>query len=1044
MMPKIPTYTLAWLPAQVAYQLYRTLNQEAIAVTLDSPSWFRWLNEVSSFAFAGKQGHYTARKETRSRGEHYWYAYLVRNNHLSKKYLGKTTAMTLARLETVASEFAGSSRDDPDASPIHAQAPRARAISTNGSSGEIAPAPHTSLHPLLMTKLHIPRPRAQLVTRRHLITQLQQSVQRSLTLLSAPAGFGKTTLLAQWLQESKQAVAWLSLEVDDNDPARFLPYVIAAFQTINPQLGKMALELLRTPQPPAPETVLTLLLNDLLKYQHEDIVLVLDDYHVITNETLQRGMNYLLDHLPSHLHLILSSRTDPPLPLARLRANGQFAEIRVSNLRFAGDEIRTFLQTIMGLMLPAEAIQVLEQRTEGWIAGLQLAALSLQGEADRTRFLEDFTGTHRFILDYLSEEVLTRQSPEIQEFLLHTSLLERLSGSLCDAITEQRGSQNILQWLEKANLFVVALDEVRGWYRYHHLFAEALRSHLHMRQPTMVPILHQRASTWYEHHNLPLEAIHHALAIPDENRAIRLIEPIIIPFAFQGQRSLVLKWLSTLQKSVIRAHPLLCVHYASLLMLTNQFENARTWQLEAEAGINTETPPLHIQIVQGYISTNRSTMAIFSGDLFHAIPFAQQALHFLPETEQLARAGNYANLAHAYQVSGDASPATEQRTQELVALIRTFHNSFATVSSIAVLAHLYVLQGQLRQAATTYAQIMQIASSPERLEATFSGPYYYFGLGSLFQEWNQLEEAEQHLLQGITLIHNELPLEAWVAIQGYTALAYIHHTHGNTQATDADLDKLDQLARQRHFTTSQLTQIAAIRARIELMQGNFATAERWANNSGLSPNDPELHYLREYEYLVLARVAIAQQKQSPATSSLRTVLQLLERLQEAANEKSRRGSLFEILKIRVLALEALGDQAAALATLEHLLQMTEQEGYIRFFVNEGPVMFTLLNALKARSAFAKYITILLQAFQEAPPQEHEPQTIQATSLPEPLTEREREVLQLLLKGASNREIAQQLVLSINTVKRHVYNLCGKLGVQSRMQAISRARLFHLV
>ncbi len=338
---------------------------------------------------------------------------------------------------------------------------------------------------------------------------------RALTLVSAPAGFGKTTLLAQWFAGSGLPVAWLSLEAEDNDPTRFLSYMIAALQTLDPQIGTTALALLRTPQPPLLEAVLAVLVSEVTSRDARDVALVLDDYHVISAESIQRGMSFLLEHLPPRLHLVIATRADPPLPLARLRVQGKLCEVRTADLRFGAAEAGTFLQTVMGLDLEAWAIATLEQRTEGWIAGLQLAALSLQGRADVSAFLTDFSGSHRYVLDYLSEEVLARQPMPVQQFLLHTCLLERLSGPLCDAVTGQEGSQAMLEGLERANLFVVVLDDERGWYRYHHLFAEVLRSHLQQTEPMSLPVLHRRASAWYEGHNLPAEAVQHALVVPD-------------------------------------------------------------------------------------------------------------------------------------------------------------------------------------------------------------------------------------------------------------------------------------------------------------------------------------------------------------------------------------------------------------------------------------------------------------------------------------------------------------------------------------------------
>jgi LuxR family maltose regulon positive regulatory protein len=881
------------------------------------------------------------------------------------------------------------------------------------------------------------------VPRAHLVERLQRGAERALTLVSAPAGFGKTTLLAQWFAESGLPVAWLSLEAEDNDPTRFLSYLIAALQTLDAQIGTTALVLLRTPQPPSPEAVLAMLTNDLVDRDGGDVALVLDDYHVITADPLQRGMTYLVEHLPPQLHLILATRADPPLPLARLRAQGQLSEVRTADLRFGAAEASTFLQTVMGLDLPAEAITTLEHRTEGWIAGLQLAALSLQGRADVSAFLAAFTGSHRFVLDYLSDEVLAQQPTPVQTFLLHTSILERLSGPLCDAVTEQEGSQAMLEALERANLFVVALDEERGWYRYHHLFAEMLRRHLLQAEPILVPDLHRRASDWYEQHNLPIEAVQHALAMPDVELAARLIEPIALSVALHGQISTVLGWLNALPEALVRAHPFLCVYYAVLLIFSNQFEAAEELLQQAERCVQG-LPAEQALTIQGWVLANRAAIAGLSGDTPRAVSLARQALALLPEAEVISRVGAIIAASRAYEVSGDVTPDTEREVAAAVSLIRTSDNLFATVSSICRLARLHILQGRLRQAAATYEQVVQVVPRPEVLQTTYTSFYYYFGLGELLRECNDLEAAERHLAQGMALVNETLTVEPAVAILGYTALARLQQARGHAPAALATLDALARLAQQRHFPSHLVAQGEAVRAQLELAQGNQTAAIRWADTSGLSTEDEDLRYPREGEYLVLARVRIAQACEDQASPFLQDVLHLLDRLLQDAEAKARMGSALEILVLRALALEAQGNRTSALSTLERALVLAEPEGYIRLFVDEGAPMLAMLRHAYMRGIVPEYVATLLSAFGEQHASDLPLASARPESLLEPLTEREREVLQLLLEGASNREIARRLVLSVNTVKRHVYNICGKLGVQSRTQVIIRARALNLL
>ncbi len=1041
-MPKAAEYRLSWSAEREVYELREHRSQRLLPVTPGGRAWFAWLDSIPSFTFQGQHGQLTVRKELRQRGDRYWYAYHRVGAKMVKKYLGRTTDLTLTRLEEIAGVLCSQSKAQLPPSEMLAGVPAAHGA--DAAEPAVLDQQHHPLSPLLATRLHAPRPRTHLVSRPHLVERLQRGVTGALTLVSAPAGFGKTTLLAQWIAESGLPVAWLSVDAEDNDPTRFLTYLIAALQRLYAQLGTTALALLHTPQPPTPEAVLAVLTNDLVERGGGEVALVLDDYHLITADPIHRGMTFLLEHLPPQLHLILATRADPPLlPLARLRAQGQLCEVRAADLRFRDTEASAFLQTVMGLDLEAPAIATLESRTEGWIAGLQLAALSLQGRADVSGFLAAFSGSHRFVLDYLSKEVLACQPAAVQQFLLHTCILERLSGPLCDAVTGQEGSQAMLEALERANLFVVALDDERGWYRYHHLFADVLRRHLQQAEPMLVPELHRRASAWYERYELPIEAVQHALAVPDFELAARLIEPIVLPVALQGQIDTVLGWLNTLPQALVRARPVLCVYYARLLMFTNQFEAAEELLQQTERRIQ-DLPTEQVQTLLGLVLSTRAGILGFSGDIPRAIPLAQRALELLPEAEVIPRLGAIISMSRAYEVSGDVTPTTEHEVAAVVASIRLTDSLFGIMSSICRLARLYVLQGRLRQAAATYTQVMQVIPRPEVLHTMYASFYYYFGLGDLQCEWNELEAAEQHLAQGMALVNEVLTVEPLAAILGYTALARLLQARGNTREALATLDALTHLASQRHFLSNVISQVAAARAQLELAQGNLAAAIRWADASGLSPNDDDLPYPHEREYLALARVRIAEARDEPAAPFLQDVLHLLDRLQASAEVKARLGSVLEILVLRALALEAQGDRTVALTTVEQALVLAAPEGYIRLFVDEGLPMQTLLRYAYVRGIVPGYVTTLLSAFGEQHASDHPLASARRDPLVEPLTEREREVLHLLLEGASNREIARRLVLSVNTIKRHVYNLCGKLGVQSRTQAIIRARALNLL
>jgi LuxR family maltose regulon positive regulatory protein len=1040
-MTKVPAYTLAWSSAGETYELYQTRDRGVLNILPESPEWFTWLEQVSSFAFVGKSSHYTVRKEAKQRGDRYWYAYFAMGEHLTKKYLGKTANLTLARMEQIAGVL-DAQRADQASLPMTLSGDANREV--DATPGSLLAQRTLPLYPPLPTKLHAPHPRASLVPRSHLTERIRQGAHHALTLVSAPPGFGKTTLLAQWLAGSELPTAWLSLEAEDNDPSRFLSYLIAALQTLDELVGTTAMAMLHTLQPASPEMVFSVLANELVERGGGDIALVLDDYHSITSESIQRGMTFLLEHLPPQLHLVLATRADPSLPLARLRAQGQLTEVRAADLRFGTAEASAFLQGVMGLDMQDEAISTLAQRTEGWIAGLQLAALSLQGRTDVSAFLAAFSGSHRYVLDYLSEEVLGRQDAAVQQFLLHTCILERLSGPLCDAVTGQGESQGMLEALERGNLFVVALDDWRGWYRYHHLFAEVLRRHLQQREPTLPPELHLRASVWYEQHDLTIEAIQHALVVPDVEFAARLIEPIAFSMVFQGQISTILRWINSLPEALIQTRPFLCICHAGLLTINNKFEESEARLQDAERGIQEEMPAEQVRTIRGYVLSIRGDHALFSGDIKQAVFLSHQALDLLPEAEELARAAARATITRAYLESGDVTSDTEHEVIAVDALIRASGNLLSTMSSMTLLARLHIQQGRLHQADATYRQAMQAVSRPEVLPTMFSSLSYYFGLGDLLREWNELDMAEQHLTQGMAMINETLTVEPFVAVLGYSSLARLEQARSNFHAAFATLDRFLLLAEQRHFPQHLLSQVAAVRAQVELAQGNMATAIRWANSSGLSTEDDDLPYTREGEYLALTRVRIAQELDNTAIPFLQDVLHLLDRLLQNAEAKARMGSALEILVLQALAMDAQGNRTCALSTLEQALLLAEPEGYIRLFVDEGSPMLTLLRRAHARSRVPGYVATLLSAFGEQFISEFPSTSARPGALAEPLTEREREVLGLLLEGASNREIARRLVVSVNTVKRHIYNLCGKLGVQSRAQAIVRARDLNLV
>jgi LuxR family maltose regulon positive regulatory protein len=830
-MPKRAFYTLTWSSSNQAYELYEGQEDDVLMLVPGNPAWSVWVSQISSFAFHGQNGSYTARKERKQRGGGYWYAYARVERKLTKRYLGRGTDLTLARLEQVAQAFwldpqaALRQKESRESSRPRSASPpplgenvflpdylsEVDAWSSEGTKRRCfrfdrlrAGAQHIVRHDsgidgrktehesdaggrtakrisglptdlLLTTKLHVPHPRPHLVHRPRLLQRLQQGLEQTLILLSAPAGFGKSTLLADWLTACAIPAAWLSLEPQDNDPARFLSYLLAALQASDPQLGRTVQALLHPLQPAALESVLTFLINNLqarMDRDHEHVILVLDNYHVITNGSIHHALSFLLEHLPPQLHLVLVTREDPPLPLAQLRGRDDLLELRAAELRFTQQETATYLVEVMGLPLSAEECALLQARTEGWITGLHLAALSLLNHDDRASFIKAFSGSHHYVMDYLLEEVLSRQRKAVQDFLLQTALLERLCAPLCDAVRAQDDSQTLLDFLEQANLFLIPLDDKRQWYRYHHLFAEALRQRLQQTAPTLVPELHHRASRWYEQHGLFAEAISHALATPAPEEAARLIEQYGWAFIVGSHLQTLCGWFQALPESLVLTRPALGLLYALALMYTNHWEAASACLQTLERGI---------------------------------------------------------------------------------------------------------------------------------------------GLGEDMQEGR----------------------------------------------------------------------------------------------------------------------------------SLSTVLGLLKRLLAEAEASMRMHSVLEILLLLALALEVQGDCTGALAALGRALALVEPEGYLRLFLDEGPSMLALLHEAQRHGLAPGYVAKLLEAGSEwgVTDAKLHPHT---RSLMEPLTVRERDVLRLVLDGASNREIACQLVLSVNTAKKHVLNICHKLNVQSRAQAIAKARTLHLL
>jgi LuxR family maltose regulon positive regulatory protein len=1009
-------------------------NESFTQIQVSSENWYAWLIEPGprSFAFSGTQGTFTARREERH-GTWYWYAYRSRGGHLHKVYLGKSEELTLERLHEAAVLLS------PDSATLSSSQPPARpsAISM------------PSLH-LLTTKISVPSIRLNVVMRPRLTERLNAAMNGQLALVVAPAGWGKTTLLSAWYAEANLSawpLAWVSLDAGDNDPTRFWTYVLAALNTLHPGVGEVPLALMYGSSSPPIEDVLTSMLNALSQLPTQSI-LVLDDYHLIDDQSIHDALVYFVEHLPPNMHLIIASRSDPLLPLARLRARGALTELRADNLRFTSEETTAFLTGVMGLSLSAKEVAALESHTEGWIAGLHLAALSMQGRDDVAGFIAAFTGSHRYVVDYLIEEVLLRQPEEVQDFLMHTCLLDRLSGPLCDAVRGRGDSQIRLAQVEHANLFLISLDDERQWYRYHHLFAEVLRNRLMQMQPSVIPELHNRASRWYEQHELFDEAVTHALAVPDVERAAHLIEQYAQFTNFPSQFQLLLGWLDRLPDELVRTHPSLCIMHAITLMLAHRLEKSSERLRDAERCLEMEMPAEQRRIILGQLTAFRSQLARLIGDYERCIPFAQQALELMHETKEMSltlmlHASALGTAANAYLLDGFMTPETERAVETTLATVRAMGNLPTTVRSISNLARLQLLQGRLRKGAVTIEHAAQLAASNGGLHALINGADYYFILGDVLCEWNQLDSAEQHLVQGMGLVKDTATADAEMITRGYLALARLHQARGEITQVRETLDAFALVSRERGYAPALVADGDALLAQVELTGGNLAAAIRWADASSVSISE-ELRYQREREYLTLARVRIAQGRETPTGPFLPEVLVFLGRLLEDAEAKMRMRSVLEVLLLRALALQAQGEQFEAMTALGRALALAEPEGFIRIFVDEGIPMVTLLRTAHQQKMSLAYVETLLKASGELIRAELYRSSSDSSLLIQPLTAREREVLRLLFEGASNRAIAEYLVLSVNTVKKHIYNICGKLGVQSRTQAIAKARALNLL
>jgi LuxR family maltose regulon positive regulatory protein len=907
---------------------------------------------------------------------------------------------------------------------------------------------------LLSTKLFTPPVRKNLVPRPRLTEQLSKGLECKLTHISAPPGFGKTTLVSEWVASCKRPVAWLSMDEGDNDPVRFLSYLVAALQTIKAGIGEGVSAVLQSPQPPPTEAILTALLNEITTIP-DNFIFVLDDYHVIDSQPVDNVLTFLLEHLPPRMHLVIATREDPHLPLARLRARGQLIELRAANLRFTPAEAAEFLNQVMDLNLSAEDVAALEARTEGWIAGLQLAAISMQGRSDTASFIQAFTGSHRFVLDYLVEEVLKHQPEPVRSFLLQTSILDRLCAPLCNAVTEREVSKEMLDVLERSNLFLIPLDDQRQWYRYHHLFAEVLQARLLDEQPDQVFSLHQRASEWYEHNDSVADAIRHALAAKDFERAATLIE-LAVPKMRRNRQEAThteLGWLKALPNELVHFRPVLNIAYAYALFGDGELETIETRLRDAEWWLDPTTDTAGMVVVDkeefrrlpGMIGLLRAAQALARDDMLEAAKNARRVLDLAPEDAHLMLGGAASVLGLAAWANGNLD-AARRMTVDGMENVRLAGYISSAIGGSIVLADIQIAQGRLHEAMTTYERGLQWATAAGA-PIMRGAADMHVGMSALHCEHNDLKTATQHLLTSQAL--GDLAGLQQNPYRWCAAMARIRKAQGDL---DGALDLLDQAERLYDGNFSpNIRPVATRKVRVWVVQGRLGEAMGWARTQGLSVEN-ELSYLHEFDHITLARVLLARYQSDCANRSFLETMGLLDRLLKAAQEGGRQGSVIEILVLQAIALHMQGDLPASLKPLQLALTLAEPEGYVRMFMDEGPPMAQLLLEAASRGIMPSYIGKLLAAFESEKRKSDDQSPLPATQpliepdarpaksmLIEPLSQRELKILQLIALGLSNREIAERLFLALDTVKGHNRIIFDKLQVQSRTEAVARAR-----
>jgi LuxR family maltose regulon positive regulatory protein len=869
---------------------------------------------------------------------------------------------------------------------------------------------------LLKTKLNMPVLRDSLIQRQRLVDQLnfdlwtEEGFARKLTLISAPAGYGKTTAAVEWLSEYPGRKLWLSLDEDDNDPARFIAYLVAAFQEVDANIGSRTMQMAQSPEPPAVETLITALINDIAGIQ-SSLILALDDYHFIQTPKIHEMVGYFLEHQPNHLHQVVLTREDPLLPVSRLLSRGQALEIRQEDLRFTSAESSEFLGQTMGVKLPRNEMEALQRRTEGWVAGLQFAALSLQGHPDQDKYVQQFTGSNRYILDYLFEEVFNRQPAAVQEFLVRTSILNQLTAELCDAVVEREESQEVLMTIERGNLFIVPLDLSREWYRYHRLFRDLLRHQLQIHEQSLEASLHLRASEWYEAHGMQAEAVQHALLAKEWIRAGELVLGVSNRMIKQGEIVTLLGWFKQFPEQVMRRNPQLSLEFAWALILTGQNEAAEAMLAHVES--ITREMPEH----RGTLVSAQAFVARTKGDIPATIELSEKALTLIPQDDRSTRGILAINLGITYWHVGQMEQA-EKSLQEAQTLSQESGNIYALLSAMVFLGRVQAVRGNLRQAVRAFEQAIEKGGEAPIIALA------HLDLAVIHYEWNDLRSCREQLEKGQEINETSGNLEFLSA--GYMLETRLENASGNQKAYAAALSKVQELVQSGVIPAPNHNRCLAFLVEMALMEGEVLAAEQLVEQLEM---DVDAHAFYRYIGLAKERLLIAQNEKSTAAK----------RLQEKIKKADQADWVYGGIATRILQSIVAEGQETEFEIFTEALARSQTEGYLRVYADHGQVMVPNLLEAARRGLHTEYIGRILACIRQ-----DEALETAAASQVEKLSERELEVLRLIAVGLSNREIAEQLYLSPGTIKTHVHNICGKLEASNRTQAVMHARDFNLI